>query len=145
MIVTDLWLLLIYSSIVNTSLLLCSIYGRHYLIIVFLYLRIISLIIWLIIHMMSYFDLLLIVFMFLVIPPFVLFFMKIFLAWRLEYPIKLVLLLFFIDVFILSYYFTLIFIKCMLIDNKISIYFIMFIVLLLILLLRNYVTLVIIY
>lgn len=76
--ISDLWLLLVYSSISNTGMILLGIYGEKYLYVVFLYLSVIFLIIFLFLKLDNFMELLLLVFFFIVIPPFVLFFYKIF-------------------------------------------------------------------
>ena len=145
LLVTDIWLLLVYSSIVNTGLLLIRVWGSHFIFAVFLYLIVVILIIFILIKINSNFDLLIVVFLFLIVPPFVLFFIKFFIVLRLDRILKLVLLLFLLDVLILFYYFTLIFIKFFLIDNRILIYFINFFILFRVLFFSNCVTLIIFY
>lgn len=145
LIISDLWLLLIYSSIANTGIILISIYGINYLITVFLYLFIVILIIIIIIKRDSYFDLILVVIIFLVIPPFILFFIKIFIVIRLMFSLKLILFLFIIDVFILFYYFTIIFIKFFIIERRILIYIINLLIIFRIVFFRNCVALIVFY
>lgn len=62
--VTDLWLLLVYSSIANTGIIVLAVYGDKYLFSVILYLIIIFCIIFLIIKLDNYIELLLILFFF---------------------------------------------------------------------------------
>lgn len=143
--VVDLWILLVYSSIANTGLLLVRRIGSYYIINIFLYLRVIRFIIFLILRRNNYFELLLIVLLFLVIPPFILFFIKLFIVFSIERLLKLSFFIFVFDVFILFYYFTFLFIKFILFDSSILIYFINFLVLLRILFFRNCVTLIIFY
>ena len=104
--VVDLWILLVYSSIANTGLLLLRRVGSYYIINIFLYLGMISLIIWLIMKSNNYFELLLVVLLFLVIPPFILFFIKFFIVIRIDSLLKLSFFIFVFDVFISFYYFT---------------------------------------
>jgi len=60
--VSDLWLLLVYSSIANTGIIILAVYGDKYLFRVFLYLFMIFIIIYLIIKLDNYIELLLILF-----------------------------------------------------------------------------------
>ena len=143
--VVDLWLLLVYSSIANTGILLLSSFGYYFMSNVFLYLCIISIIIVLISKRRNYFEILIVVLLFLVIPPFILFFIKFYIVVRLESILKLSFFIFIFDVFILFYYFTFIFIKFILFDRRTLIYFINYFILMLLLLCRNYVTLVVFY
>ena len=143
--VVDLWILLVYSSIANTGLLLLRSFGSHYIINIFLYLTIISVIIFLINNRRNYFEILLVVLLFLVIPPFILFFIKFFIVLSLDRLLKLSFFIFVFDVFILFYYFTFLFIKFILFDRSILIYFLNYLILLRILLFRNCVTLIVFY
>lgn len=143
--VVDLWLLLVYSSIANTGLLLLRSLGSYYLVNVILYLSVVRIIILLISRRNNYSEILLVVLLFMVVPPFILFFIKFFIVRRLERLLKLSFFIFVFDVFVLFYYFTFIFIKFILFDSSILIYFLNYLVLLRILLLRNYVTLIIFY
>lgn len=143
--VRDLWLLLVYSSISNTGILLVSSLGCNYMVRVVLYLLVIVSILIFVIKRANYFEILLLVLLFLVVPPFVLFFIKFFIIIRLERIIKLGFYIFMFDVFILFYYFTFIFIKFILFDRRILIYYINYFIILLILFLRNYVALIIFY
>lgn len=145
LLVSDLWLILIYSSIANTRLLVFSIYGAYMFAVVSMYLRMIFFIIYLLKTSVNYNETLLIVLIFLVVPPFFLFFIKIFIVIRLEYSLKLVFFTFLFDVLILFYYFSLIFIKFIITERGVLIYRINFIILLLIFLFRNCVTLTIFY
>ena len=145
LLISDLWLLLIYSSIANSRLLLISVLGSHYFISIFLYIIIVLFIIYYIQTSDSYYDIMLVVFMFLVIPPFILFYIKYLLVFSLDFSLKLIFFIFVFDVLILFYYFTLIFIKFMLIEINLLVYYINLIILFVLLFLRNYVTLVIFY
>lgn len=145
LLISDLWLLLVYSSIANTGLLLFSIYGSYYLLSIFIYLSIVIFIIFCIKFLDRYSNILFVVLIFIVVPPFFLFFIKIFVVFRVLFSLKLVLFLFFLDVFILFYYFTLIFIKFLLFEGRVLIYFLNFLLLLMILLFRNCVTLIVFY
>lgn len=140
LLVSDLWLLLVYSSIANTGILSLGVYGRKFLFIVFLYLFIIFLIIYLLKSLDSYIELLLVVFLFLVVPPFILFFIKFYVFLRLDFFLKIGFLLSIFDVFVLLYYFRLIFIKFILLDVGIFIYLINLFVCFSILFFRNCVT-----
>lgn len=141
--VVDFWLLLVYSSIANTGLLLLSRRGSNYVINIFLYLRVVTLIIFLISKINNYNELLLIVLLFLVVPPFILFFIKYYIVIRLDSILKVSFLIFAFDVFILFYYFTFLFMKFILFERGALIYFINYLILLFILWFRNYVTLVV--
>ena len=141
--VRDLWLLLVYSSIANTGILLLARLGNYYFMRVTIYLRVVVSIIYLIAKRNNYQEILLVALMFLVIPPFVLFFIKLFIMLSIESLIKLRFFIFMFDVFILFYYFTFIFIKFILFERRILIYFINYILILGVLLLRNCVTLIV--
>lgn len=143
--ISDLWLLLVYSSIANTGILLISIYGQYYVFSIFIYLFIVLIIISMIKILDSYNNILLVVLLFIVVPPFILFFIKLFIVLRLMFSLKLIFFLFILDVFILFYYFTLIFLKFFLIERRILIYFINLIIVFMILFFRNCVTLIIFY
>jgi hypothetical protein len=139
--VVDIWLLLVYSSIANTGILLISRVGSYYIISILLYLIVISAIIFLILKRNNYAEILIIVLLFLVIPPFVLFFIKFYIVISLDSLLKLSFFIFIFDVFVLFYYFRFIFIKFILFDRRVLIYFINYLILILILLLRNCVAL----
>ncbi len=141
----DLWLLLVYSSIANTGILIFSVYGNKYIFSVLLYLMVIFRIVFIIIKLDNYIELLLLVFFFMVIPPFVLFFIKFYIVVSLDFSVKLVFFLVIFDVFVLLYYFSLVFIKFILMDLGIIIYFINFFLVSLILFFRNYDTLIVFY
>lgn len=143
--VSDLWLLLVYSSISNSAIILCRVVGNYYIFVVFIYILVVYVLILLIKHVVSYLELLFIVFFFIVIPPFVLFFIKFFVIVSLDFVIKVGFFIVFLDVFILLYYFSLIFIKFLLIDLTILIIMINLLLLLLLIILRNCDTLVIFY
>lgn len=145
LIVTDLWLLLVYSSIGNTSMIVLRVYGFEFLFVVFLYLFIVLIIINLIKFIDSYIELLLLIFFFLVVPPFLLFFIKFYVILSLDFRLKIGFFLSIFDVLILLYYFSLIFIKFLLIDMSILIYIINFIIILTVLFFRNCVALIIFY
>lgn len=139
--VVDIWLLLVYSSIANTGILLISRVGSYYIISILLYLIVISAIIFLMLKRNNYAEILIIVLLFLVIPPFVLFFIKFYIVISLDSLLKLSFFIFIFDVFVLFYYFRFIFIKFILFDRRVLIYFINYLILILILLLRNCVAL----
>ena len=145
LLISDLWLLIVYSSIANTGMILLRVYGSHYIIIVFLYLRVIAIIIYSVIKVDSYIELLLIIFFFIVIPPFLLFFIKLYVILRIDFFIKIGFFLFIFDALILFYYFSLVFIKFLLIDLGIFIYLINLFLLVIILLFRNCVTMIFFY
>ena len=65
-----------YSSIANTGIILMRVIGSHYIFLMLLYLRVIFIIIYLVNKLDSYIELVVLVFFFLVIPPFLLFFIK---------------------------------------------------------------------
>lgn len=143
--VSDLWLLLVYSSIANTAIILIRVISSHYLVAVFLYIRIVFLMIMLLKYSSSLIEVLFLIFFFLVIPPFVLFFLKISIVVRLEFFLKLGFYFFIFDVFVLIYYFSLIFLKFILLEISSLLYFMNFIIIFFILILRNCVTLVVFY
>jgi hypothetical protein len=145
LLVSDIWLLIVYSSIGNTGIILLRVFGSNYLFVVFLYLLIILLIIVLMKNINSLTELLLLVFFFLVIPPFMLFLIKFYVVYSLDIGLKLRFLVVFFDVFVLLYYFSLIFIKFILFDSGILIYIINLLLLLLLLFLRNCVTMIFFY
>lgn len=142
-IISDLWLLIVYSSISNTGIIIIALYGSCYFLVIVLYLIVILLIIYWIKIMLSYIELLLIVFFFLVIPPFMLFFIKFYIILRLDFFIKLGFFLVIFDVFILLYYFSLVFIKFILIDLRVLIYFLNILLVFIILFFSNCVTMII--
>lgn len=143
--VRDFWLLLIYSSIANTAILVLGRLGSHYLYSVILYLVVIIGIIYFVKENSSYNELLLVVFIFLVIPPFVLFFIKFYVLLRLDFFLKLGFFVAFFDVLVLLYYFSLVFIKFMLLDAGIIIYFMNIMILFFVLLFRNCVAMIVFY
>lgn len=143
--ISDLWLLLVYSSIANTAILLLRIHGSKFIFVVLLYLFTVIIIIYSMKLVDSYIEILLIVFLFLVIPPFLLFFIKFYVFLSLEGFIKLGFFLSLVDVLVLLYYFSLIFIKFILIDVGILIYFINLLLLIFSLLFRNCVTMIVFY
>ena len=85
LIISDLWLIIVYSSIVNTGLIVLRILGSYFLLIMFLYLCVIFFIVYFINKIDSYIEIMFIVFIFLVIPPFVLFFILLFFIIWFEY------------------------------------------------------------
>ncbi len=135
--VTDLWLLLVYSSIANTGIILLRVYGSNFLFIVFLYLVIIFFIIISLKNLDSYIEIILVVFFFLVIPPFILFFIKFYVVLRLDFILKLRFFFVLFDVIVLLYYFRLVFIKFMLIEVGVLIYIIRIFLIFTILIFRN--------
>lgn len=143
LLVSDLWLLIVYSSIANTGMILLRILGSNYVFLIFLYLRVIFLIIYLIYKLDSYIEMVMLVFLFLVIPPFVLFMIKLFIIIRLDMVVKLAFFLVIFDVLVLLHYFRLVFIKFMLIEVRVLIYIMNLIILFFVLILRNCVTMII--
>ena len=143
--ISDLWLLLVYSSIANTGIIILRVYGSNYIYVTFLYLGVIFGIIYLMMKIDRYLELLLLVFFFIVVPPFLLFFMKFYIVLRLDFMLKLGFFLALFDVFVLLYYFSIIFMKFLLMDLRILIYLINLLLLLLILIFRNCVTMTIFY
>jgi len=143
--IRDLWLLLVYSSIANTGIIVLGIFGDKYMFIIFLYLVMIFLIIYLILKLDSYIELLLLVFFFMVIPPFVLFFMKFFFFVRLDFGLKIGLVFVVFDVFVLIYYFRIVFIKFLLMDLGVIVYLLNIFLVCLILFFRNCVALIVFY
>jgi len=145
LIVSDLWLLLVYSSIANTGMIILRIYGTNYLFVVILYLVVILGIIYCLKNSDSYIEVLLVVFFFLVIPPFLLFFMKFYVILRIDFMLKVGFLLSIFDVLVLLYYFRLVFIKFLLLDLGIIIYMINLLLIFLMLVFRNYVAMIVFY
>jgi hypothetical protein len=145
LIVSDFWLLLVYSSIGNTGMLLLGCYGMYYIYVVIFYLFVIIIIIYLVKMCDSYIEIILVLFFFLVIPPFLLFFIKFYVVIRLESVFKVAFLLVIFDVFVLLYYFSIIFIKFILLDRGVLIYIINILLVLLVLIFRNCVTMIIFY
>lgn len=143
LIVSDLWLLLVYSSIGNTAIIVLGVYGSQYLVLVFLYLSVVFFIIVCLFKISSFSDLMILVFFFLVIPPFFLFFIKFFLVISLDFVVKFVFYLMVFDVLVLLYYFSLIFMKFILLERGVLIYIINFLVVLFIIIFRIYVTMII--
>lgn len=145
LIISDLWLLVIYSSIANTGMIIISLYGFYYFFVIVLYLCVIFRIIYLIKVITSYIELILIVFFFLVIPPFILFFIKFYVILSLDFFMKLGFFLVVFDVLVLLYYFSLVFIKFLLLDLGIIIYILNILLVLLMLVFRNCVTMIVFY
>ena len=145
LIITDLWLLLVYSSIANTRIIILRIYGSNYIYVIFLYLGVIFSIIYLIIKVDSYIELLLLVFFFIVIPPFLLFFIKFYIILSLDFILKLGFFLALFDVFVLLYYFRIIFMKFLLIDLRVLVYLINLLLLVIIIIFRNCVAMIVFY
>jgi hypothetical protein len=145
LLISDLWLLLVYSSIGNTGMIVLRRYGSRYFVLMVIYMRIILVIIRIIKLRSSYREIVVVVFFFLVIPPFVLFWMKFFIVMSLEFVIKVRFFFLIFDVLVLLYYFSLIFIKFILLDLGYLIYVINVFVLWLVVRLRNYVALIVFY
>ena len=143
LIVRDLWLLIVYSSIANTGIILMRVIGSHYIFLMLLYLRVIFIIIYLVNKLDSYIELVVLVFFFLVIPPFLLFFIKFYIILSLDYVIKLGFFLVIFDVLVLLYYFRLVFMKFILMEIGVLIYMMNLLMLVLIVVLRNCVTMII--
>lgn len=141
--VTDIWLLIVYSSIANSSLLIVRFVGLGAWSSLFLYLFIVLSIIFYLKIRVSYYELILVLYFFIVVPPFVLFYFKLRVVLSLIRMRKLVFFLFFFDVFVLFYYFSLVFIKFMIIEFSVLVYFINLYLVILILFLRNCVALII--
>jgi len=135
--ISDLWLLLVYSSIANTGIIILRVYGSYYLYIVLLYLFIILGIIYFVKNSESYEEIMLIVFFFLVIPPFILFFMKFYVVFRLDFILKLRFLFVIFDVLVLLYYFRLVFMKFLLIEVGILVYLLNLLLVLIVVIFRN--------
>jgi hypothetical protein len=145
LLVVDLWLVLVYSSIANTAIIVLRRYGSQYFFSMFLYLGVIIGIVFFLKERRSYMEGLIILFFFLVIPPFILFWMKFYILLRIDFVLKIGFFFVIFDVLILLYYFSLVFIKFILVDAGLLVYFINLLVLRLIVLLRNYVTLIVFY
>ena len=143
--ISDLWLLLVYSSISNTRLLIFRIEGAFYFVSIFIYLFTVMSIILSLLKSCSYEEIILVIFIFLTIPPFLLFFIKVNLVFRLDFSLKLAMFIIFFDVLILLYYFSLIFVKFLLLDGRFLVYLINLLILLSLLVFRNYVALVVFY
>ena len=143
--ISDLWLLLVYSSISNTRLLIFGIEGAFYFVSIFIYLFTVMSIILSLLKSCSYEEIILVIFIFLTIPPFLLFFIKVNLVFRLDFSLKLAMFIIFFDVLILLYYFSLIFVKFLLLDGRFLVYLINLLILLSLLVFRNYVALVVFY
>jgi len=143
--VRDLWLLIVYSSIANSSIILLGVLGSHYVLLIFLYLFVILFVIYLMIKIDSYIELVVLVFFFLVIPPFLLFFIKFYIMLSLDYVLKVGFFLAIFDVVVLFYYFRLVFIKFMLMELRVLIYMMNLVIILIMVLLRNCVTMIVFY
>lgn len=144
-IVRDLWLLIVYSSIANTGIILIRVIGSQYIFLILLYLRVIFFIIYLVRKLDSYIEYILLIFFFLVVPPFVLFFIKFYVIIRLDMIMKVSFFLAIFDVLVLLYYFSLVFMKFILIEVGGLIYGMNLLMLLSFLLFRNCVTLIVFY
>lgn len=145
LLISDFWLLLVYSSIANTGLILLSTVGSSYIYVVFLYLFVVFIILLFVKETDSYIELLILVMFFLVVPPFVLFIIKFGIIYRIESIMKLAFFLSIFDILILFYYFSLIFIKFILIDVGVLIYMINFLILIFVIMFRNCVAMIIFY
>ena len=145
LIVVDLWLLLVYSSIANTGIIILSVYGSQYVFVVLLYLRVILRIVYLIKNIDSYAEMLLVVFFFMVIPPFLLFFIKFYVIISLDFMIKIGFFLAIFDVLVLLYYFSLVFIKFLLMDLGVLIYIMNLLLVVFIICFRNCVAMIVFY
>lgn len=143
LLIRDLWLLIVYSSIANTGIILLRILGSNYVFLILLYLGVIFFIIYLVYKLDSYIELIILVFFFLVIPPFILFMIKLFVIISLDMVMKLGFFLVIFDVLVLLYYFSLVFMKFMLIEVRILIYMMNLLILMFIVLFRNCVTMII--
>jgi len=64
LLLSDLWLIVIYSSIANTGIIVLNVFGFYYIFSIFLYLGIVLRIIFLIIKVDNYLEMLLVVFFF---------------------------------------------------------------------------------
>jgi len=135
--ISDLWLLLVYSSIANTGILLLRLLGDKYVFVVLLYLSVIVVIINCLLKSDRVIEIVVMVFFFMVIPPFVLFFIKFYIILRLDFSLKLGFFLVIFDVLVLIYYFRLVFMKFLLMDLGILTYMINFLLVGLVLLLSN--------
>lgn len=80
-----------------------------------------------------------------VVPPFLLFFIKFFVIVSLDRMIKIAFFLSIFDVFVLFYYFRLVFIKFIIIESRILIYLINVLMIVCILILRNCVAMIVFY
>jgi hypothetical protein len=145
LLVCDFWLLLVYSSIGNTGILLARVYGIYYMYVVLLYLFVVIFIIYLVKVSDSYMELVLVIFFFIVIPPFLLFFIKLYVIISLESVLKVAFLLVVFDVFVLLYYFSIIFMKFILLDLGVLIYMINLLLILLMLVFRSCVAMIVFY
>lgn len=142
-IVRDLWLSIVYSSIANTGMILISVVGSQYVCLIMLYLGVIFSIIYLARKVDSYMEFMLLVFLFLVIPPFILFFIKFYVILSLDVVLKVAFFLAIFDVLVLLYYFRLVFIKFILVEAGGLVYRINLLMLVCVLLFRNCVTLIV--
>lgn len=143
LIVSDFWLILVYSSIANTAILVIRVVGSNYFFSMILYLTVVVIIVISVAKIASYNEILIVIFIFLVVPPFLLFFIKFYVILRIDFFLKLGFFVAFFDVLVLLYYFRLIFIKFMLVDSGVMVYLMNLMVLVLILLMRNCVTMII--
>lgn len=143
--IADLWLLIVYSSVVRTSFLVVSMGAGYFWLAFFFYCFVLILILVLIKFSFSYLHIVIVVYFFLSIPPFILFFFKLYVVFGLLWYTKLVLFFFIFDVCILLYYFTLIFIKFILFEFSLSLILVNFLIGFICLFFRNCVALVIFY
>jgi hypothetical protein len=126
-------------------MILLRVLGSNYIRIVFLYLGVVMAIIYYIKELSSYDEGIMVVFFFLVVPPFVLFFMKLYIFIRLEFVLKLAFFIAVFDVFVLLYYFRMVFMKFILREAGVLIYLINIMVLFCIIVFRNCVTMIVFY
>ena len=140
--VVDLWLLIIYSSIRNSSLILISLYGDNYMNVVIFYLGVLFLVLFFFKFVGLKEWCLILVLILIVIPPFGLFYMKFIIFLSLDFFLILVFLLGVLDFLVLLYYFSLLFFRFMVIEVGFWVYFINLLIIIVITMFRRYVTLI---
>ena len=119
--VRDLWLLLVYSSIGNTALVLVGV-GRHiYIYIVRYYLVFLFGVVWCVKSFRGEKWRLRVIFFLIVRPPFFLFYFKLIIFLRIGYMLLVVILLRIFDVMVMIYYFRIIFFFLIIVEERLGV------------------------
>jgi len=111
--VRDLWLLMVYSSVANTGLIIFSMMSRKFYVVFFLYLVIFVLMMRLLIFVKSYEYGYVVMLLLMTTPRFLLFIYKFELFLRVLFSLKVLWFVVFLDILILVYYFNMIFMRLM--------------------------------
>jgi len=112
--ICDLWLLIVYSSVANTRLIVFSFLGDKFISVFLIYLFVFIMIVGLLIFLKSYDYISLVILILLTIPRFILFIYKIELFITVIFSLKLVWFIVVFDILMLVYYFNIIFVRSVL-------------------------------